>query len=64
MEMNCMNLNDKKDIRRVILDQREKVDTGIRSEWDNIFFKLINSEFYTNSIDGIITNEQKIYTIN
>jgi hypothetical protein len=41
MEMNCMNLNDKKDSRRVILDRREKVDTGIRSEWDNnIFFKL------------------------
>lgn len=45
-----MNLQDKKDIRRVILDQREKVDIGIRSEWDNnIFFKLINSEFYKNA---------------
>ncbi|HEX9026827.1 MAG TPA: 5-formyltetrahydrofolate cyclo-ligase [Clostridium sp.] len=45
-----MNLEDKECIRRIILDQREKVDTCIRSEWDkNIFLKLINSEFYINA---------------
>ena len=45
-----MNLRNKKDIRSLILEQREKVDINIRKEWDkSIFELLINSEFYKNA---------------
>lgn len=48
--LDCMDVQDKKDIRRFILGQREKIATNIRMEWDkNIFELLINSEFYTNA---------------
>jgi len=42
-----MDLQNKKDIRKFILEQREKIDDNIRSEWDkNIFDLFINSELY------------------
>ena len=50
MEVSYINLINKKDIRKSILDQREKVDTDVRMEWDkDIFNKLINTEFYKNA---------------
>jgi 5-formyltetrahydrofolate cyclo-ligase len=42
-----MDLQSKTDIRRFILEQREKVNHHTREEWDkSVFLKLINSEFY------------------
>lgn len=45
-----MDLLNKRVIRSSILEQREKINTSIRKEWDkNIFDLLINSEFYKNA---------------
>lgn len=45
-----MDFQNKKDIRKHILERRDKIELGTRSEWDeSIFSKLITSEFYKNS---------------
>lgn len=45
-----MNLEEKKVIRKQIIEHRDSIDSSLRREWDKtIFFKLINSEFYKNA---------------
>lgn len=45
-----MDLKNKKDIRRVILEQRDKLESDIKAELDKkIFSELIKSEAYKNA---------------
>lgn len=45
-----MNLENKKDFRKYVLETRDSIEVKKRLEWDEIIFaKLINSKFYKES---------------
>ncbi|MDI3534502.1 MAG: 5-formyltetrahydrofolate cyclo-ligase [Thermosediminibacterales bacterium] len=45
-----MDLKTKKEVRKYILHKRDLLDTNTKKEWDDqIFKKLVNSEFYKNA---------------